>query len=106
MSHDGRLRQTRSRAPHSRGRQVHAFCCDVRDSSQVDRLAEYVEQTCGPADILINNAGYAVYRPFEESTVDEVLDILDVNLGGAMRCAKVFLPGMIARRSGRIVNVA
>ena len=105
-SHDeGRLRQTEAEL-RTAGHRINAFCCDVRDRAQVASLAQYVEQTCGHADILINNAGYAVYRPFEESTVDEVLDILDVNLGGAMRCAKAFLPGMIARRSGRIVNVS
>lgn len=104
-SHDKeRLRHTEAEL-RSAGR-IHAFCCDVRDAAAVASLAQYVEQTCGHTDILINNAGYAVYRPFEESTVDEVLDILDVNLGGAMRCTKAFLPAMIARRSGRIVNVS
>jgi short-subunit dehydrogenase len=80
--------------------------CDVRSTNQVERLADYTLHQYGHLDILINNAGYAVYRPFEESTVDEVCDILDVNLTGAMRCAKAFLPGMIERRSGRIVNIS
>jgi short-subunit dehydrogenase len=105
-SHDEqRLRQTEAEL-RAAGLHIHAFCCDVRDARQVAGLVAYVEQTCGHLDILINNAGYAVYRPFEESTVDEILDILDVNLAGAMRCAKAFLPGMTSRRSGRIVNVA
>lgn len=104
-SDEQNLRETAAEL-RSAGLPVHAFCCDVRDAAQVARLAAHVEETVAPADILINNAGYAVYRPFEESTLDEVLDILDVNLGGAMRCAKAFLPGMIARRSGRIVNIA
>jgi len=80
--------------------------CDVRSANQVNRLADYTMNQYGHLDILINNAGYAVYRPFEESTTEEVLDILDVNLAGAMRCAKAFLPSMIARRSGRIVNIS
>jgi short-subunit dehydrogenase len=65
-----------------------------------------VEQRYGHVDLLVNNAGYTVYRPFEESAVSEILDILDVNLAGAMRCARAFLPGMIARRDGRILNVS
>jgi short-subunit dehydrogenase len=72
----------------------------------VRQLADYVLTRYKQIDILINNAGYAVYRPFEESSLNEVLDIVDVNLCGAMRCAHAFLPSMIARRSGRIVNVA
>src|SRR5260370_26385916 len=57
-------------------------------------------------EVLIKNAGYDGYRPCEESSAAEVLDILDVNLGGAMRFAKACLPAMIRQRSGRIVNIA
>ena len=85
---------------------VEAIVCDIRNREQVSQMAQRVLERHQHIDILINNAGYAVYRPFEESTTEEVLDILDVNLAGAMRCAKAFLPSMIARRSGRIVNVS
>lgn len=86
--------------------QIDACVCDIRYTDQIIQLAEYVLQQYGQVDILVNNAGYAVYRPFEESSLDEVLDLLDVNLTGAMRCTKVFLPYMIAHRSGRIVNIS
>jgi short-subunit dehydrogenase len=86
--------------------QVDAFVCDVRDALQVNRLADYVLKKHGHTDILVNNAGYAVFRPFEESSVDEVLDLLDVNLAGAMRCTKAFLPDMIGLGCGRIVNIS
>ena len=85
---------------------IDACVCDVRNTDQVLHLAHYVLERYGKIDILINNAGYAVYRPFEESSLEEILDIVDVNLSGAMRCTKVFLPSMIARRSGRIVNIS
>jgi len=88
------------------GHQIDARVCDVRYTEDVNRLAEYVLRQYGQVDILVNNAGYAVYRPFEESSVEEVLDLLDVNLAGAMRCVKAFLPDMMAHRSGRIVNVS
>ena len=86
--------------------QIDAYVCDVRSTDQINQLAEYVLQRHGRIDLLVNNAGYAVYRPFEENSVDEVLDLLDVNLAGAIRCAKSFLPSMIAHRSGRIVNIS
>lgn len=85
---------------------IDACVCDVRNTDQLLRVAHYVLERYGKIDILINNAGYAVYRPFEESSIEEILDIVDVNLSGAMRCTKVFLPSMIARRSGRIVNIS
>lgn len=85
---------------------IDACVCDVRNTVQVLRLAHYVLEHYGKIDILMNNAGYAVYRPFEESSIEEILDIVDVNLSGAMRCTKVFLPSMIERRSGRLVNIS
>ncbi len=91
---------------HEAGLSVDARPCDVRHNDQVYQLADYVLAQYGQVDILVNNAGYAVYRAFEESSLEQVLDIVDVNLSGAMRCAKAFLPSMIACRSGRIVNIS
>lgn len=88
------------------GLEVDAHLCDVRSTDQVRNLADHVLLDYGQIDILINNAGYAVYRPFEESAVEEITDLLDVNLSGAMRCAKAFLPYMLERRSGHIVNIS
>jgi NAD(P)-dependent dehydrogenase (short-subunit alcohol dehydrogenase family) len=56
--------------------EIDARVCDVRDTEQVRRLANHVLARYGQIDILINNAGYAVYRPFEESSLEEVLDML------------------------------
>lgn len=80
--------------------------CDIRDTKQIAGLANYCISQYSRMDVLINNAGYAVYRPFEESSVEENLDIIDVNLCGAMRCTKAFLPHMISRRNGVIVNIS
>lgn len=88
------------------GGQLTAEVCDVRSTDHVMRFARDAERRYGRVDLLINNAGYAVYRAFEESPVGEVLDIIDVNLGGAMRCTKAFLPGMIANRQGGILNIS
>lgn len=85
---------------------IDSFVCDVQSTEQVFRLSQYVLERYRHIDILINNVGYAVYRPFEESSIEEIFDIVDINLFGAMRCAKVFLPNMIARRCGRIVNIS
>jgi short-subunit dehydrogenase len=100
-----RLTETRAELEQE-GLRIDIRPCDVRDSKQVKDLAAHVIAVYGRADILINNAGYAVYRAFEESSTDEVVDIVDVNLSGAMRCAKAFLPSMIEKRTGRIVNVS
>jgi 2-hydroxycyclohexanecarboxyl-CoA dehydrogenase len=105
-SHDrARLEQARAEL-QSVSPQVAAIAFDVRRTDDVERAVGAVESRHGHIDIVINNAGYAVYRPFEESDLQEILDLVDVNLSGAMRVARAALPGMIARRSGRIVNVS
>lgn len=85
---------------------VHREVCDVRRDHAVELLVNRVLAASGRIDILVNNAGYATYRPFEESSIHELLDLLDVNLAGALRCTRAVLPSMIHRGTGCIVNVA
>jgi len=76
-----------------------------RSSAAVDRMVEAVLRG-GCPDLLVNNAGFAVYRTFEQSPPEEIERLLQVNLLGAARCLRGFLPAMIARGSGHLVNVA
>jgi short-subunit dehydrogenase len=99
------LKQTQKEFNQS-GLNVDAHVCDIRYNDQVVKIPEYILEKYGRLDILINNAGYAVYKPFEESPIEEVLDLLDVNLAGAMRCTKAVLPSMISHGSGQIVNIS
>ena len=85
---------------------VHGIRCDVGDSDSVRQMKDQVLSKYGCPDILINNAGFATYRTFESSNIDEIERLISVNLLGAMRCTKAFLPDMIARHSGTIVNMA
>ncbi|HEX9159080.1 MAG TPA: SDR family oxidoreductase [Rhizomicrobium sp.] len=79
--------------------------CDVVDAAQVEETFSRL-QAGEPVDILINNAGAAESAPFMK-TSDAVLErMLSVNLGSAFRCSRAVLPGMLARGSGRIVNVS
>jgi len=84
---------------------VEAIACDVADSAAVSRMIEAVLAR-GCPDVLVNNAGYAVYRTFEQSPLEEIERLIDVNLVGALRCIRGLLPAMIARGSGHLVNVA
>ena len=85
---------------------VGAVACDVSDSAAVHRMVASVLSDHGCPDVLVNNAGFAVYRSFEQSPPDEIEKLIGVNFLGAVRCIHGFLPAMIARRSGHIVNVA
>ena len=79
--------------------------CDVADAEQVSALRGRAEEL-GPVDILVNNAGFAVHSTVADSGVDEIERQVSVNFMGAVRCTKEFLPGMLERGSGSVVNVA
>jgi short-subunit dehydrogenase len=85
---------------------VSAVTCDVSDPEAVRRMISFVLAEYGCPDVLVNNAGFAVYRSFDQSTMDEVEKLISVNLLGTLRCIHGFLPAMMARRSGHVVNVA
>ena len=60
----------------------------------------------GRIDVLVNNAGWDVFRLFKDSTPAEWQKLIAINLGGALNLHHAVLPGMIAQGGGRIVNIA
>jgi short-subunit dehydrogenase len=85
---------------------LHGYVCDIGDFENVNMVARQVIAAHGVPDVLINNAGYATYRTFEQEYPEEIEQLMNVNFAGAVRVTKAFLPGMVARRSGHIVNMA
>ncbi len=79
---------------------------DVSDEASVRDLVEFTLRTCGPVDALVNNAGIYPKSPVLNMSKQEWDRVLAVNLKGAFLCCKYVLPGMIGRKSGRIVNIA
>lgn len=59
-----------------------------------------------PPDVLVNNAGYAAFGPFVESDLSTQLDMMQLNMVLLTHLTRLFLPGMVARRSGYVMNVA
>jgi NAD(P)-dependent dehydrogenase (short-subunit alcohol dehydrogenase family) len=79
---------------------------DVAREADVARLVAEHERALGPVDVLVNGAGILVRALAEETSPADFRRVLDVNLTGAFLCARAVIPGMKARRRGRIVNVA
>jgi 3-oxoacyl-[acyl-carrier protein] reductase len=82
------------------------FALDLRDRARPAALVAEVERELGPVSGLVNNAAVrreAILAMTSDSVWDEVVD---VNLGGAFRCCRAVLPGMVYRRHGAIVNVS
>lgn len=83
-----------------------AVAGDVSSEADVARLLAAHQAALGPCDLLVNDAGILVRGLVEELTLERWRASLDVNLTGAFLCARAVIPGMKARRRGRIVNVA
>ena len=80
---------------------------DVRESSQVERWAKAVLSDVGPPDLLINNA--AVMGPTTQlwkAGLDEFSECIDINIKGVFHVIKHFVPAMVARKKGIIVNLS
>ncbi|MBS0576300.1 MAG: SDR family NAD(P)-dependent oxidoreductase [Proteobacteria bacterium] len=83
-----------------------AFVVDVGSDSGFNALYLAVEQHFGMPDVVVNNAGIASGGPMAETTMTEWHDVIDINLLGVVRGCRAFLPAMLARGSGAIVNIA
>ena len=79
---------------------------DLRDRGRPDALVEEVESDLGPLCGLVNNAGMRKDGLLALTTDEDWEEVIDVDLGGAFRCCRAVLRGMISRRSGSIVNIA
>lgn len=83
-----------------------AFQLDLADRQRPPALVEEVEARMGPIVGLVNNAGIQRSELLAMTSDASWDELLDVNLGGAFRCTRAVLPGMVSRRAGTIVNVA
>lgn len=88
------------------GGQAQAFKCDITDRAAVDAAVAATEAALGPIDVLVNNAGWDVFKPFTKTTPDQWERLIAINLTGALHMHHAVLPGMAARKSGRIVNIS
>ena len=80
--------------------------CDISQKDEVSRMASQVLEKFGTVDILVNNAGFGIYGNFNDLKVEEVESQMATNYFGMMYCTKAFLPKMLEKKSGHIVNVA
>jgi NAD(P)-dependent dehydrogenase (short-subunit alcohol dehydrogenase family) len=79
---------------------------DVTDEQSMKDAVATVTDEAGAVSVLVNNAGYGLEGPFEETPMDEVRRQFETNVFGLVRLTQLVLPGMRAQRWGRIVNLS
>ena len=89
-----------------RGGEVYTYKVDVSDRKAIENAAENVLKEHGTVDILINNAGVVVSAYFWEHTNDQIEKTMRINSEALMYICRAFLPGMMEKGAGRIVNMA
>lgn len=88
------------------GGRAAAFTCDITDRKSVDEAVAATTNAFGCIDVLVNNAGWDVFKPFTQTEPEQWDRLIAVNLIGALHMHHAVLPGMVARKGGRIVNIA
>ena len=79
---------------------------DISDSNSVEAAVEGVLKEFSRIDVLVNNAGIALIKPFTDTTDEDWEAQLSVNLTGCFRVTKAVVPQMIRRKSGAVVNIS
>ena len=87
------------------GIEVRGYICDATDEEGVKAMVADIAEKLGPVDILVNNAGIIKRIPMHEMAAEEFRQVIDIDLVAPYICAKAVLPGMMERRSGKIINV-
>lgn len=85
---------------------VHAYVVNLTDLEQIRAAGKMVLNEIGPVDILFNNAGSVIGEPFVHNTPEQIDQVIRVNVLGVMQTTRAFLPAMIERNSGHIVNIS
>jgi 3-oxoacyl-[acyl-carrier protein] reductase len=113
LDHDADLARTAAAEAVKAGRKALGIVADIADAQAIKSAVAEIEKTLGPVDILVNNAGISPKSGPDgkralawEMEVEEWQRVTDVNLTGAFICARTVLPGMIKRKSGRIISTS
>ncbi|MGV3662301.1 MAG: SDR family NAD(P)-dependent oxidoreductase [Prosthecobacter sp.] len=85
---------------------VRAIAADLEQPDSPQKVFDQVQQLGLEIDILVNNAGHGFRGKFWDISIDQDMSVISLNIEAVLRLTKLFLPGMLARNHGRILNTA
>jgi all-trans-retinol dehydrogenase (NAD+) len=88
------------------GAQVKAYACDISDEKSVEAALKKIDSENPQLDILVNNAGIVLGKNVLDLSISDYRKTMDVNFFGHLLFTKHYLPGMVKRNSGHIVNIS
>ncbi|HKE33349.1 MAG TPA: SDR family oxidoreductase [Candidatus Angelobacter sp.] len=101
-----KLEELASQLESAHGAHVHVIPADLARPQAPEEIFAEVARRGLPVDVLVNNAGFGSYGAFKSTSLQEELDMLQVNVTAVTHLTKLALPGMLERKRGRILNVA
>ncbi|MDR2201678.1 MAG: SDR family oxidoreductase [Clostridiales bacterium] len=101
-----RLDELKASLTERHGISVLTFVQDLSEPDTPDVISRAVTGAGCRVDILVNNAGLGDYGPFAESDLEKQSAVVQVNVAALMRLTRLFLPQMLGRKSGKIINIA
>lgn len=100
------LRALEAELRRAHGTETFILPMDLAERESPERIRKGVEKEGLTVDALVNNAGFGSFGPFVEAPAGPQLEMIQVNVSALVHLTRLFLPGMVERRSGRILNVA
>ena len=100
--------ETKNKAIESykeKGIDATGYVCDVTDEEAVQKMAADIQEKFGGIDILVNNAGIIKRIPMTEMSAEDFRKVVDVDLNAPFIVSKAFIPGMIEKGHGKIINI-
>jgi short-subunit dehydrogenase len=88
------------------GVKAHVLAKDLSDPGAAQEILDELAARGIVVEVLVNNAGFGTHGAFAETKLEEEVGMIQVNIVALIQLTRLFLPGMIARRSGKIMNVA
>lgn len=90
----------------AQGQEALVIPTDVSNAAQVKHLATQALAYYGQVDVLVNGAGFGIWESFPKANFTDLEEMTQVNLYGTVRCIEAFLPQMLARKQGQLINIA